>query len=103
MNQLIGRKTAEVVVSEAARAFFVAGLAELSDQTPLLVVTPTANEAEILRNDLEIWLGGDRVGVFPAWETLPFERVSPGIETMGRRVDFLSRLREGRSPDVVVA
>lgn len=103
LNQLIGRKTAEVVVSEAARAFFVAGLAELSDQTPLLVVTPTANEAEILRNDLEIWLGGDRVGVFPAWETLPFERVSPGIETMGRRVDFLTRLREGRSPDVVVA
>lgn len=103
LNQLLGKKNAEVAVSEAARAFFIAGLAEISNQTPLLVVTPSANEAEILGNDLEIWLGGDRVGVFPAWETLPFERVSPGIETMGRRVDFLSRLKAGRSPDVVIA
>lgn len=103
LNQLLGKKNAEVAVSEAARAFFIAGLAEISNQTPLLVVTPSANEAEILGNDLEIWLGGDRVGVFPAWETLPFERVSPGIETMGRRVEFLSRLKAGRSPDVVIA
>jgi len=103
LNQLLGKKNAEVAVSEAARAFFIAGLAEVSNQAPLLVVTPSANEAEILGNDLEIWLGKGRVGAFPAWETLPFERVSPGIETMGRRVDFLSRLTLGRSPDVVVA
>ena len=103
LNQLVGRKNAEVAVSEAAQAFFIARLADTSDRTPILVVTPTANEAEMLRNDLVIWLGSDRVGVFPAWETLPFERVSPGVETMGRRLDFLSRLREGRCPDVVVA
>ena len=103
LNQLLGKKNAEVAVSEGARAFFIAGLAEVSNQAPLLVVTPSANEAEILGNDLQVWLGEGRVGAFPAWETLPFERVSPGIETMGRRVDFLSRLTRGRSPDVVVA
>ena len=37
--------------------------------------------------------GGRRV--FPAWETLPFERVSPSIETMGRRLRVLWRLRTG--------
>ena len=29
----------------------------------------------------------------PAWETLPFERVSPSVETMGRRLEVLWRLR----------
>ena len=32
------------------------------------------------------YLGDDAVELFPAWETLPFERVSPGVETMGRRL-----------------
>jgi transcription-repair coupling factor (superfamily II helicase) len=27
--------------------------------------------------------------VLPAWETLPFERVSPEVETMGRRLALL--------------
>ena len=29
------------------------------------------------------------VAVLPAWETLPFERVSPEVETMGRRLALL--------------
>ena len=33
------------------------------------------------------------VELFPAWETLPFERVSPSLETMGRRLRVLWRLR----------
>jgi transcription-repair coupling factor (superfamily II helicase) len=42
---------------------------------------------------------------FPAWETLPFERVSPSLETMGRRLRVLWRLRHGgdATPTVVVA
>ena len=59
LDQLVGRKTAEVAVAEAARAFFVAGIAETSDQAPVLVVTPTANDAEMLSNDLKVWLGAD--------------------------------------------
>ena len=50
-------------------------------------------------------LGADAVELFPAWETLPFERVSPALETMGRRLRIMWRLREGgdRAPAVVVA
>ena len=53
-------------------------------------------------------LGVDAVELFPAWETLPFERVSPGLETMGRRMRVLWRLRTqvaaaGHEPLVVVA
>ena len=51
------------------------------------------------------FLGADEVELFPAWETLPFERVSPGVETMGRRLRTMWRLRDPRArrPAVVVA
>ncbi|HMG28343.1 MAG TPA: transcription-repair coupling factor, partial [Acidimicrobiia bacterium] len=48
---------------------------------------------------------GDAVELFPAWETLPFERVSPSLETMGRRLRVIWELRARGEhlPDVVVA
>ncbi|MFZ8999189.1 MAG: transcription-repair coupling factor, partial [Ilumatobacteraceae bacterium] len=49
-------------------------------------------------------VGADQVALYPAWETLPFERVSPAVETMGRRLELLWRLRDpARSPRIVVA
>ena len=50
-----------------------------------------------------------RVGYYPAWETLPHERLSPRSDTVGRRLAVLRRLRhpgtdEGNGPlEVVVA
>jgi transcription-repair coupling factor (superfamily II helicase) len=112
---LAGSRSAVLAVPEPARAFTVAGLAHLSGRSPLVVAVPTTAEAERLAADLRAFLGvghgsGDGpdepVEVFPAWETLPFERVSPGVETMGRRLRVLWRLRaadEGRAPRVVIA
>ena len=67
---------------------------------PLVVAVPTTGEAERLAHDLAAFLGADEVELFPAWETLPFERVSPAVETMGRRLRTLWRLRdpERRAP-----
>jgi transcription-repair coupling factor (superfamily II helicase) len=103
--------TAEVIaVSEAVRAFVIAGVARLSSRRPIVVVVPTQNEAERLTADLRQFLGaGSRampiVDSFPAWETLPFERVSPNVETMGRRLRVMWRLRMGGEhlPQVLVA
>jgi transcription-repair coupling factor (superfamily II helicase) len=94
-----------VAVSEAARAVFAAGLHRLTGARPLLLAVPTAAEAERIAGDLVPMLGADQVELFPAWETLPFERVSPGLETMGRRLRIMWRLREGGegAPAVVVA
>ena len=48
--------------------------------------------------------GADPIELFPAWETLPFERVSPATETMGRRLRVLWRLRCGlEDPSVLPA
>src|SRR5215203_1641756 len=68
------------------------------------LAVPASTEAERLAHDLGAYLGDEAVELFPAWETLPFERVSPGVETMGRRMQVLWRLRDAeRSPAVVVA
>jgi len=95
-------------VGEAAQAFAVAAAATHSSRRPLVVVVPSASAAERLAHEVGVWLGGDEVAVFPAWETLPFERVSPAAETMGRRLELMWRLRQlrtgdARAPAVVVS
>src|SRR5919206_3515615 len=108
-TELAGGSARLVAVSEAPRAFFLAGLARLTGRRPLLVGVPTTAEAERLAADLRQFVAGpDSVELFPAWETLPFERVSPATETMGRRLRVMWRLRYGAEepsalPDVVVA
>jgi len=93
-----------LAVPDAARAFTIAGLALLSDRHPVVVAMPTSTDAERLAADLRAFLGPDDVDLFPAWETLPFERVSPGVEAMGRRLRTMWRLRDPeRMPRVLVA
>jgi transcription-repair coupling factor (superfamily II helicase) len=100
----LGRSAAVLSVPEPARAFTLAGLAELGSRRPLVVCVPTSADAEHLAADLSTFLGDDQVEVFPAWETLPFERVSPSVETMGQRLRVLWHLRDPeRAPRLVVA
>jgi transcription-repair coupling factor (superfamily II helicase) len=58
---------------------------------PLLVVTATGREADDLTAELR-GVFGDAVAVFPSWETLPHERLSPGVDTVGTRLMVLRRL-----------
>jgi transcription-repair coupling factor (superfamily II helicase) len=92
---LLGVDDAIVAVGEPARSVVLAALAELSTSPTVLVATATAREAEQLVHDLVPFLGADAVELLPAWETLPFERVSPATETMGRRLRTMWRLRHG--------
>lgn len=76
----------------------------------LLVITATSREGEALRTSLAPYLPGDaELLEFPAWETLPHERLSPSAETVGRRLHALRRLHDWageaspRHPLVVVA
>ncbi len=104
LDELLGRPTAALAVPGAARAPAVAGLSAASSRRPLLVAVPTRTESESLANDLAAFLGADEVEELPAWETLPFERVSPSIHTMGRRCRVLHRMADpARAPAVVVA
>ena len=100
----MGKRSALLAVSEAGRPLSLASIAEQSERAPVVVAAPTSSEAERLRSDLALYLGEDAVALFPAWETLPFERISPNVETMGRRLEVLWRLQDpARMPKVVVA
>lgn len=93
-----------VSVPDVARPLFIAALNRLTGRRPLLIAAPTAAEAERIAGDLIPLLGSEAVELFPAWETLPFERVSPNLETMGRRLRVMWRLRtDDESLSVVVA
>ena len=67
---------------------------------PLLVVVAGEREAEDLVEDVAIFTGD--VLQLPAWETLPFEHVSPNVVTMAARVEARHRLTMD-APLVVVA
>ena len=113
---LLGAADATVAVPEAAQAVVAAALAAFSEHTPLLVVTATGLDAERLCDDLTCLLAPEEaetedpdagpvvgalpgpVAVLPAWETLPFERVSPETETMGRRLAMLHALTAPPDP-----
>ena len=74
----------------------------------LLVVTATSREGESVRSSIAPYLDGAEILEFPAWETLPHERLSPSAETVGRRLHALRRMHDwsesgSRHPLVVVA
>jgi transcription-repair coupling factor (superfamily II helicase) len=130
---VIGAADATVAVPEAAQAVVVAALAAFTERAPLVVVTATGLDADRIGDDLSCLLApsgsdegaplepgarnvparivgsvGGPVVVLPAWETLPFERVSPEVETMGRRLAILDGLTGGGgglipAPRVIVA
>ncbi|MBA3338567.1 MAG: DEAD/DEAH box helicase, partial [Geodermatophilaceae bacterium] len=58
----------------------------------VLAVTATSRQAEDLAAGLRCLLRERQVEVFPAWETLPHERLSPRADTVGRRLAVLRRL-----------
>ncbi len=77
---LVGPASARVLVAAA-----------LAQQGPLLVVAATGREADDLTSELR-GVYGDAVALFPSWETLPHERLSPGVETVAARLLLLRRL-----------
>jgi len=102
LTRVVGRASSVLAVAEPARAMALAGLVTASDRRPMLVVSPTTTEADRLARDLAVYLGEDEVLTYPAWETLPFERVSPSIETMGQRLRTIWHLQDpDRCPRVV--
>ncbi|HEU4480581.1 MAG TPA: hypothetical protein VFS18_01735, partial [Actinomycetota bacterium] len=91
---------AAVTAPEAVRPFILAALARHLEE-PVLAITSRADEAEHLARDVHAFLGREGAEVFPGWEVLPGEPLSPSVETMGRRLHVLARLAR-RDPFVVV-
>ena len=106
-----GAGDADLIAPPALRPVLVAALAGMSetgqaskDQAGndqgnpgeprfVLAITATAREAEDLTSALTSLLPDPHAAeYFPAWETLPHERLSPRSDTSGRRLAVLRRL-----------
>ncbi|HEY3305326.1 MAG TPA: transcription-repair coupling factor, partial [Candidatus Binatia bacterium] len=91
-----------------ARAYLLARIAERRRE-PIVVIAPTAREAEQLFLDLGFFLGEEpaaaplekRLHLFPSWEILPFENLSPHPDSIAARLEGLYRLLEGQAPILV--
>ena len=73
---------------------------------PVLLVSSTYREAEELTAAMQSLVGEEAVAYYPAWETLPHERLSPRSDTVGRRLELLRRLAGNShlpAPRIVVA
>jgi len=117
LPSLLGSADATLAVATPAQAVLLAALANFTERSPIVVVTATGVDADRVADDLTCLLGrtgtddqrdaiavgamAGPVAVLPAWETLPFERVSPEVETMGRRLALLWGLTHpGDDPDL---
>jgi transcription-repair coupling factor (superfamily II helicase) len=71
----------------------------------VLLIAPTGRRAESLGPALGALLPGAEVLHFPAWETLPHERLSPSAETVGARLEILSHIAkwDAATPLVITA
>ena len=85
-----GSRSADFSLVDGLRAPLVAGL--LAKPRAVLVIAPTSREGEAFRRSLESYAPDAEIVEFPAWETLPHERLSPSAETVGRRITALRGL-----------
>ncbi|MEP6762289.1 MAG: DEAD/DEAH box helicase, partial [Sporichthyaceae bacterium] len=92
------RSQLDLTAPAGVRPFVVAALAGRANR-PVLLVTATGREAEDLTTALRSLLPEHAVADFPAWETLPHERLSPRSDTVGRRLAVLRRLAHPSATD----
>src|SRR5204862_4839824 len=82
---------------------FVAAVLAHALDAPVLVLAHDPRAAEEVVAAATVFLGPDRVVRFPAWESLPYEGISPAPQVAGARARSAYRLRTARGPMVVAA
>jgi transcription-repair coupling factor (superfamily II helicase) len=96
----LGTPELDLAAPSGFRPFAVASIAAAG--RPVLAVTATERETEDLVTALQSLLPPQTVVDYPAWETLPHERLSPRADTVGRRLAVMRRLRHPRLDDPTV-
>ena len=83
---------ARALVSPAPTHPFL--IAELAKQRRIVVVTHSSKRAAELGHELSALI--EDVIEFPAWETLPHEKLSPNSDTVAKRISALYNLKNAR-------
>jgi transcription-repair coupling factor (superfamily II helicase) len=82
----------ESVISTSAAIPFL--IAEQSTHQPILLVAHSSKRASDLVAEISEFIDG--VMEFPAWETLPHERLSPNSDTVAKRIHTLLHLENAK-------
>ncbi len=94
---------APISLAPSIQPLMIQALALSKAKSTILIGVPTSADAERLTLGLRAFAATRKVLHFPAFETLPFERVSPSIEIMGRRQEVIWSITQDDSPLIVVA
>jgi transcription-repair coupling factor (superfamily II helicase) len=89
--QAVGAPEIDLAAPAGLRPFAIAAI--VSTGRTVLAITATERESEDLVTALQSLLPAEGVVDYPAWETLPHERLSPRADTVGKRLAVLRRLR----------
>ena len=95
-------------IQGGARAY-VLSLVAAERRGPILIISPTPSDAENLYDDLAFFLGEERalppfrkrLHLFPSWEILPFEKLSPHPDNVAARLEGLYKLVEETAPILI--
>ncbi len=90
----ISKAQSETISAPSSSAVPLIASLGLSNKS-ILVVTASEKAAEETAQALQDFYPSDQIAFFPAWETLPHERLSPSSETVGQRISILNRLAKG--------
>ena len=108
--QALDSETTYKIASPNSLFPIITNLINSSNSTTVLAVTSNTREAENLVHDLKLINSELSVAFFPAWETLPHEKIAPTSDIVGRRLAVIRRLKHpnnkfivGKKIDVVVA
>ncbi|MGH2545530.1 MAG: transcription-repair coupling factor [Actinomycetota bacterium] len=100
---LLARPGERLGRAEAPGHPYVAAALAAAVDALVLAVLPGPREARAFAGGAEAFLGPERVALFPAWEALAVEGISPSPETAARRARAARLLRRAHGPMVVVA
>ena len=76
-------------------------IAQSAIKNSILVITASSKAAEDLTNEVKEFYSNTLE--FPAWETLPHERLSPSSDTVARRIITLNSLKDRNQNWIVIA
>ena len=88
---IVDSESESIITSTPAIPFLIA---DQSEKGPILVVTHSSQRASSLVTELSEMCEG--ILEFPAWETLPHERLSPNNDTVAKRISTLMNLESAR-------
>ncbi len=111
LDKLAGGEGAIVAagVPEGYDAFLLAAIArrlpaDTSFQQAVLHIARDGQRLQALRSQLEFFSPNTEVTTFPAWDCVPYDRVSPDSDIESRRIATLARLAhaKGGKPAIIV-